>query len=360
MNESVENPVVPAAADAPVAPDHPAPPRAARRRATLLRWALMLAALLVVLFIGFGLWKAYQPAPAQLQGMVDAEQLTIATKVPLSRVEKLLVQPGERVRAGQALVLLSSPELDARRAQAAGVLSGAQAAQARVLAGSREENIASLRAATASAQAALGLAEKTYVRMRNLHAEGVVATQRLDEALAARDAARGQVQAAQQQVLRATRGLPQEDKDAAAAQVEVAQAGLQAVDVLQAEATLTAPADGEIAHAMVRPGELVPLGFPIMTLVQVAHPWVAVNVREDALHGLAIGQQLTGAVPALDGRRMAFRVDYISPQGEFATWRATRQSSGYDVRSFEVHLRPEGEPGALRPGMSVLFDWPPR
>ncbi|RZJ86871.1 MAG: HlyD family secretion protein, partial [Brevundimonas sp.] len=56
----------------------------------------------------------------------------------------------------------------------------------------------------------------------------------------------------------------------------------------------------------------------------------------------------------------AFRVTAISPQGEFATWRSTRQSSGYDVRSFQVKARPVQPIQGLRPGMSVLFDWSSR
>lgn len=328
------------------------------RRAAVLRWLLGALGVAVAVFIGIGLWLAYKPVPDQLQGMVDAEQFTIATKVPLSRVEKLLVQSGQQVKEGQELVVLASPELDARRDQAAGVLAGAQAVQARTLAGSRPENVETLRATSGSAQAALGLAEKTYTRIRNLHAEGVVSTQRLDEALAARDAAAGQARAAEQQYLRAVRGVPQEDKDAVAAQVEVAKAGLQAVEDLQRETTLTAPADGEISHSMVRPGEVVALGFPILTLVDVGHPWVSLNVRENQLHGLAAGKELVGSVPALDGRKLRFKVHTISAQGEFATWRATRQSTGFDVRSFEVRLHPVDAVKQLRPGMSVLFDWP--
>lgn len=329
-----------------------------KRHSAALRWLSGAAGVALAVFIGIGLWLAYKPVPDQLQGMVDAEQFSIATKVPLSRVEKLLVAEGSRVKAGQELVQLRSPELDSRRDQAAGVLAGAQAVQARTLAGSRPENVETLRATWGSAQAALGLAEKTYVRTRNLHDEGVVSTQRLDEARAARDAAAGNARAAEQQYLRAARGVPQEDKDAVAAQVEVAKAGLQAVEDLQRDTVLSAPADGEISHCLVRPGELVALGFPIMTLVAVDEPWVALNVRENQLHGMAAGRELTGRVPALDNRMLRFKVHTISAQGEFATWRATRQSSGFDVRSFEVRLHPAEPVQGLRPGMSVLFDWP--
>ena len=348
----------PAAPVPPPPATTPAPVERKSRVPAAMRWLPLLAGLALLVFIGAGLWLAYKPAPLQLQGMVDAEEFTIATQVPISRVERLLVGAGDRVKAGQPLVVLRSPELDARRDQAAGALAGAEALQARALAGSRPENIETLRAAASSAQAALTLAEKTYTRTRNLHHEGVVSTQRLDEALAARNAAAGQVRAAQEQVLRAERGLPQQDKDAAAAQVEVAAAGLKAVQALQLETQLSAPAAGEIGHAMVRPGEVVALGFPILTLIAVDEPWVSLNVREDQLHGLGVGRELSGRLPALDGKALRFKVHSVAAQGEFATWRATRQSSGFDVRSFEVRLRPAESAPQLRPGMSVLFDWP--
>ena len=57
---------------------------------------------------------------------------------------------------------------------------------------------------------------------------------------------------------------------------------------------------------------------------------------------------------------MEFRVYYISPAGDYATWRATRQSSGYDVKSFEIRARPVQPVKDFRPGMSVLFPWPPQ
>ena len=86
--------------------------------------------------------------------------------------------------------------------------------------------------------------------------------------------------------------------------------------------------------------------------------WVTINIREDQFNSLKNGQVITGSIPALNRKAVPFKVDYISPQGDFATWRATRQSRGYDVRSFEVRARPTAKVAGLRPGMSVLFDWP--
>jgi HlyD family secretion protein len=65
---------------------------------------------------------------------------------------------------------------------------------------------------------------------------------------------------------------------------------------------------------------------------------------------------ISGTVPALGDKRVDFRVYFVNPAGDYATWRATRQSSGYDIKSFEVRARPVAATPDLRPGMSVLFD----
>ncbi|PZR36666.1 HlyD family secretion protein [Caulobacter segnis] len=340
----------------PAAPQQ-APPAAKppRRRGQLIAGGIVA---LAGLFIIVGLWLAYRPAAGQLQGMVEAEELTIATKAPLSRVERLLVDEGAQVRTGQLLAQLASPEIAAKQTQAEGLLDSARAVNQRAVKGAREEDIASLKAVWNASQAAADLAQKTYVRASNLYAQGVVAAQRRDEALAARDASARQAEAARLQYLKVASGATVEEKTIAASQVRIAQAGMAETASLQAETTLRAPADGEIGKKLVNDGEIVPLGFPVFTLTRLSDPWVTLNVPESQFHGLRTGQILTGEVPALDLKNVRFRVDYISPAGEFATWRATRQSSGYDIRSFEVKVRPVARIGGLRPGMSVLFAWP--
>ncbi|HUK22769.1 MAG TPA: hypothetical protein VLV45_14595, partial [Gemmatimonadales bacterium] len=84
--------------------------------------------------------------------------------------------------------------------------------------------------------------------------------------------------------------------------------------------------------------------------------WAVFNLREDELAAIKIGSKMTGKVPALGNRVVAFSVYYISPKGEYATWRATRQSSGYDIKTFEVRARPVEKVDGLRPGMSVLVE----
>lgn len=346
--------------EAATAPDPVPPPPLRRRGGSSIRTLLIaLAVLAVLIFVVVGLFLAARPAPPQVQGMVEAETFTVATKAP-ARVEKMLAAEGDRVTPGQLLAILSSPEIQARDQQAAAALQGAQAIQEMSRVGARAEDIRSLESIWRSAQAAATLAAQTARRAENLFAEGVISAQRRDEAVAARVASAAQSEAARQQYLKAVAGTRSEEKAVADAQVAAARAGVGETASLQAETRLTAPSAGEIAERFANPGELVLIGVPVFTVVDLDHAWVSFNLREDQFGGLKIGRTIRGDIPALNRKDVAFRVSFISPQGDFATWRATRQSRGYDVRSFEVHAKPVAPVEGLRPGMSVLFDWPAR
>lgn len=342
-------------AEHPPAPETATPPPA--RRAKLRRLIGILLLLAVLGFLVWGLVQAARPAPDQLQGVVDTDQINVSTRV-LSRVERLMAREGDQVQAGQTLALLSDPELMARHAQAEAALTGARAVQARADNGDRPQDIASLEATWRSAQAQAELAAVNARRADNLFAEGVISAERRDNADAARDSARQLAQAAREQYRKARAGTRIEDRRLARSQVAAAEAGVQQTRALVDETRLIAPVSAEIDKKFANPGELFATGVPLFTLIDLNDLWVAVNVREDEFHGLHMGQVLHGSVPALDLKDVAFRVYYISPQGDFATWRSTRQSKGYDVRSFDVRARPVRPVPRLRPGMSVLFPWP--
>ncbi len=325
---------------------------ASRRKRIVVIAAIVIVLAVVVL----GLWLASRPAPQQLQGMVDAEEVNVATKA-LARVEKLMAEEGQRVEAGAVLATLSSPEITGAQAQAQGALDAARAIASATNEGPREEDIATLRSTWQAAQAAADLAAETSRRTQNLYAEGVVAAQRRDEAVAARDSSARTAEAARLQYQKALAGARHQTKAAADAQVRIAQAGAQTADAMESETRLVSPIAGEVARKLVQPGEIVSPVIPAYQVIDIDHPWVALNLREDQYRGLSMGTVLRGHIPALD-HDADFRVYFISPRGDFATWRATREASGYDVRTFEVRLRPAKPIPELRPGMSVLFDWP--
>ena len=296
----------------------------------MILWGVVL---IVAIAVGIGLFLASRPPAEQLQGEVEAEEINVATKA-LARVETLNVDEGDHVTKGQLLATLSAPEIDNGRQQAQAALDSARALQSLTIEGARSEDVAD-----------------------RLFAEGVIAAQRRDEAHAARDSTARAAQAAKSQYDKVTAGVRPQNRAIADAQVRAAAAATGTADTLKAETRLVAPIDGEVSRRLLRTGEIVSPILPAYQLVDIAHPWVTLNVREDDYKGMATGRELTGHVPAL-GRDVRFRVSHVAAQGSFATWRATRQSRGYDVRAFEVKLKPVAPVPGLRPGMSVLFDWP--
>lgn len=328
----------------------PSPPH--RRRGILP--AAVIVALVVVLG---GLWLARHGSRDQVQGMADADNVNVSAKIT-ARVGKLLVHEGDRVRAGQPLFELDSPEVQAKDQQARAVLAAAQAQSDKAQAGARSEDIRAAEANWKRAVAGSELAQSTFGRLDNLFREGVVTRQKRDEALAqARSSAELQ-SAARAQYDEALAGARVQDKAAALAQVRQAEGAVAEVQAARDEVLGRAPVTGEVSKRMSDLGELVPAGYPVFTVVDIDHLWVSLNLREDQFAGIKVGRRLLGDVPALDRKGVPFRVYYVSPRGDYATWRATRQSSGYDVRSFEVRVRLETPLDGFRLGMSVLFAWP--
>lgn len=315
------------------------------------------AGLAVVGVLAFGLWLAWQPAPDQVQGFVDAREFRVASKVT-GRLAQIHVEEGQMVAAGQLLATIDSPEVRAKEAQVSAVVDAAEAQASKAEAGARATEIAAAEAQWRRAAAAADLARVTFERVDRLANEGVVPGQKRDEARTNMIAAEQAARAARAQYDTAREGARREDRRAAEAQANQARGAAAEVAVALAETGVSAPAAGEVGRRLAQPGELVGAGFPIMYVTQTAKPWVTLTLREDQLNGITKGSELVGTIPALKGANARFRVTFMAPAGDYATWRATRQSSGFDIKGFEVRLLPVQPVEGLRPGMSVLFAWP--
>ncbi|KAA3639096.1 MAG: HlyD family secretion protein [Proteobacteria bacterium] len=321
-------------------------------------WIAVVIMVLVMVIITSGLWLAFRAPQNVVQGMADADSINVSTKIS-ARVSKLLVGEGDRVEVGQLLFELDSPEVAAKLAQAIAVLDAARTQAGKAEHGAREDEIRAAEANWRRAVAGAELSHSTYLRVENLYSEGVMTRQKRDEALAQERSSHQLAIAARAQYDLALAGARVEDKDAAQAQVRQAEGVVAEVRAAQDEIMGRAPVSAEVGQRLVDVGELVPAGYPVFSLVDIDQMWVSLNLREDQFNDIRVGQQIIGDIPALNLQAVAFAVYFISPAGDFATWRSTRQSSGYDVKSFEIRLRPLQQIDGFRPGMSVLFAWPP-
>ncbi|MCH5327212.1 MAG: HlyD family efflux transporter periplasmic adaptor subunit [Duncaniella sp.] len=318
---------------------------------------MLILTIVVVILILAGLailgFLVIKQGPYTVQGQADATEIRISGKLP-GRVEEIFVEEGDRVKKGDTLVHIHSSLIDARLGQAEAMESAAQAANAKVDAGTRSQIVKAAYELWQQALAAEGIAKKTYDRMEALYAKGVISEQKRDEAKAAYQAATAGVAAAESQYSLAKAGAQKEDKEAAAAMVNVAKGGVNEVTALLEDQYLVAPYDGEITEIYPNVSELVATGAPIMSLQKDDH-WVVFNVRETLLKDITTGTVLKIRIPALDIVTDA-KVFYIKDLGTYANWQATKSTGDYDARTFQVKARPTEKIENLRPGMSVILE----
>lgn len=318
-------------------------------------YGVVAAAAVILLSVALISWYLTKRSPMLIQGTVECTTYKASSKIP-GRIDDMKVAEGDRVEKGQLLYVLSTPELDAKLAQAEAVKSAAAALDAAAVAGARIQQIEAALNMWEKAQAGLELARKTYERVKNLYDQGVVPAQKLDEATANYEAMKATAQAAKAQYDMAADGARKEDKEAAAARVRQAEGAVSEVESYIGDAMVYSPVAGEVSTIVAQQGELVGSGYPVVAILDMSDLWVTFNVKETLLPKIKVGTRMTAYVPALD-RDVELEVSYIAVQADFATWAATRTQGGFDIRTFAVKARPTGDAGQLRPGMSVLVDW---
>ncbi len=314
---------------------------------TIIIIVLIIAALAVTGFLFI------KQGPDVVQGQADASEVRISGKLP-GRVAELYVEEGQKVKAGDTLVRIHSTLVEARMNQAKAMENVAAATNRKVDAGTRTQIISAAHDLWTQAQAASGITEKTYRRLENLYAKGVVSEQKRDEAKAAYDAAKAAEAAAKSQYELARSGAQKEDKEAASAMVTAAKGSVEEVNAILEDQYLTAPCDGEIIIVYPEVSELVATGAPIMTLQKADH-WATFNVRENLLKDIALGSKIKVYIPALD-IHTDMKVYYIKDLGTYANWQATKSTGDYDARTFQIKARPEKAIANFRPGMSVIYE----
>ncbi|MBQ1912756.1 MAG: efflux RND transporter periplasmic adaptor subunit [Bacteroidales bacterium] len=311
----------------------------------------LVAVILIVSVVGY---IVSRPKETVIQGEAEATEYRVSGKVP-GRIEAFRAEEGQQVHKGDTLVLIDSPEIRSKIAEASAARAAARAQKEKAYNGARQEQITGAYEMWQKALVGEEVMRKSYERMVKLHDEKVVSDQKFDEVKAQYDAASATARAAKSQYDMAVKGARQEDKDAAVALVERANAAVDLVNSYKEEITLTAPADGIIAARYPKVGELVGQGSPIMTIQDLDDVWFTFNIREDRLEGMQSGDKLQLTVPALKNAPVTATVYYIAVRESYATWRATKEIGEFDTRTFEVRARPDAPVKGLRPGMSVIL-----
>ena len=96
-------------------------------------------------------------------------------------------------------------------------------------------------------------------------------------------------------------------------------------------------------------------GSPIMNIVDMNDIWFSFNVREDLLGEMKMGNLIEVTIPALD-EKATLEITYVKALASYATWKATKATGQFDVKTFEVRATPTASIKDLRPGMSAIME----
>ena len=336
--------------------DNGLPPSAPRRGLPRL-WL----AALVVAGLGGAAW--YLPAHEQpeetqlvLQGNIDVRQVNLSFKVD-GRIDTLLVDEGDTVKAGQVIATLDKPYFhdDLRVARAS--RNNLAAALAKLKHGSRPEEISEARAQLAYQQATLERARQDFARVKQLISKNAVARQEFDQYQATWASAEANVKYAQEALRLAEIGPRQEDIDAASAQLAQQEASIIQSERRLADSDLVAPSDGFILTRAQERGAIVPADMTVFTLTLASPVWVRTYVNERDLGLISPGMPGKVTTDTAPDRPYPGHIGFISPTAEFTPKTVETRELRTDL-VYRLRVVVDNPDGGLRQGMPVTVSLP--
>ena len=314
-----------------------------------------IAAIALVLVAGVLIYSARRSgsAPA-IVGVVRATEVRVEPEVN-GQLVSIEVEKGAHVHAGDILARLSAVELTAQADQARAALASTTANRNNVYVGVRREQVDSLKAGIAKANARLEYVQAQLTRTSTLARQSFESQQALDQAENDAASARADVAEAQANYDAAVAGPTREERAIADAQVQAAAASVAVLERRLEKMILRAPTDGVVSVVVAEVGENVRAGQPILMVEAAGKQWLSFNVREDYLDGLTVGKAVD-VMRGGTGGAIKGVVTTLRPLGTFATWQAERVIGDHDRNTLRMRLDPLAQPANLEPGMTVWVE----
>ena len=276
------------------------------------------------------------------------------------------VQEGARVKSGDLLATLDDTRYAAALAQAKGQMENLRQALAKLVAGSRPEEIAQAKATMDALQTTYMNDEATYNRFADLAASNAGTVQQRDDAKAAFESARQQYEAARQAYVLAVEGPRVEDVAAARAAYQAAEAATALAQRQFDDTRLYAPSDGVVEDRILEPGDMASPATPVLTMALLDPLWVRAYAPESELGRIRLGMKASVTADSYPGRTYDGWIGYISPTAEFTPKAVEtpelRTALVYQLRVYVCDARGElrlGMPATVRIDLTQPAEAPP-
>jgi multidrug resistance efflux pump len=309
-----------------------------------------------------------------LIGTVDANQVIVSAQVE-GRIQKLLVDEGKQVNAGDLIAVLDPSELQAQEAAATATIASLKQKVAEMqhteesTSGSTASDVANAQAKLSSAKAqllqakaALERTESDSRRTIELAKTGVASDQERVQAETNLQAAQATVQAQQDLVAAAEADLNSaiartHQANAAKSTVAATEADLKTAIAQKNQAevrlgytNIVAPVTGTVSVRAARQGEVVNIGAPIVTIVDLNDTWVRAAIPETYADHIGRGDTLRVRLPG--GTITSGKVFFKGVEGDYATQRDVSRRKR-DIKTIVLKVRLENPRGEYVPGMTA-------
>jgi len=290
------------------------------------------------------------PKEAAWQGWVEADYLFLGPDDP-GRLVSLNVNEGDVVSEGTLLFEVQPDIQEQEWLRATAQVDEAKARLARAEAAQqRPEEIAVLEEQEVRAQAAIEQSKPALARAEALVKQGYTPVSRVEEARATYQRDMATLHEIQKQIRVGRLEARAEDIDAARTMVAQAEANLAAAQTRHEQRRVTAPAKGLVQEVFYRPGEVVPAGRPVVSLLPLGNLKLRFFVSQSELPKISPGQLVAVRCDGCADDLRA-KVSFLSSQAEFTPPVIFSEEERQKL-VFRIEARPE-EPEQLRVGQPV-------
>jgi HlyD family secretion protein len=290
------------------------------------------------------------PNNGRLQGWIEGDFVFVGPD-EMGRVETLSVREGDQVATGAPLFTVDA---DLQRSDV--ITTSAQVAEARArlqrleAAQQRMEEIAVLEAQERRAEAMLQLSTAELDRQQQLTARGAGTQAALDTAKANFNRDKAQLEEVRRQIAVGRLSAREEDIAAARQTLAAAESRNSAAETRLARRKLAAPVTGTVQQIYYRPGEMVPAGRPVVSILPPGNIKVRFFVGEPVLPTVRLGDAIE---VTCDGcaKPIAAKVSFIARSAEY-TPPVIYSLEERSKLVFMIEARPD-VPDGLRVGQPV-------
>jgi len=333
--------------------------------------------ILALLTIGSLIWYFATVRPTgdlQIIGTVDANEVQVSARIP-GRIQTLTVKEGDTVKAGQLIAVIESDDLDAALKAAEATAIGMKSK----LNGSvqtERQNSGETASATVSAEAQVRVAEASLAQAKAqldhqqadtsrtvaLAQQGIMSAQARDEQVTALQAAQAAVNAAESNLSAAQANLRQarahellasvsaQTVDSTRADAASARAMADQARVQKSYAEVLAPVSGRVNVWAARQGEVVAMGAPIVTIMDLTQTWVYAPLPETQGDKVQLGDSLRVVMPS--GATIYGKVINKAAEADFATQRDV-SARKRDIKTIQLKLLIDNPGEKYVPGMTA-------